>query len=229
MKNNKVIYASWFGATGGIIEPEVITEGWDYHFYTDHEELLSLNTKWNVQYMRRSSEETDSELRAKSYKILAHCFYPFPTYTHSIYIDSDKYKIDCNLDELLERSLEEDSLFASLKHRASNCTYQEIERQRKRGKDSEESFQKIKERCLSARLPEKWGLNDNSIIIRKHCSKVSLFNNSWWLEVVRYCKRDQCSLMKLLYQTDIKFNQLHYEGYKNYKALRYLSKIKKEG
>ncbi len=228
-KNKKVIYTSYFGNRGGIIEPSYISPGWDYVFFTDNEYIYDLSKKhlltWKIEYIPTTTEETDSEIRAKFYKIVSHAF--FPEYEYSIYIDSDKYKIDCNLDRFIENTLSPDSVFASLKHRKCDCTYKEIERQRKRKRDFDKNFDDIRDRCIDSGLPEHWGLNDNSIVVRKHCSELYIVMNNWWLEVAKYCKRDQCSLMKVLYESGLPFNQLEYEGFKNYKTMRYLSRISK--
>lgn len=225
MRNKKVIYATWFGDKGAYFEPTYITSGWDYVFITDRLDLQEMCRRkkniWEVVYKEPSEE--DSELSAKVYKILPHL--EFVSYTHTIYIDSDKYVVDCNLDNLLEKTLGNNKEFAALKHRVTDCTYEEIQRQKKRAKDKAENFDSIRQRCIESGLPEHYGLTDNSILIRKLTSSVVLAMQSWWLEISNYCKRDQCSLQKVLYQTQLPFNYLCYENYKSYKALRYLSNI----
>lgn len=122
--NNKLIFCTRFGNTLYWTEPQItVTRGWDCILFTDREEMVKilhkdqvrLRTQWTIKYVPDST--LCSKLVAKKYKILIHNM--FPQYEYSIYIDADKYIIDCDLDKVL-RFLRNNKNLALLKHKTDN-------------------------------------------------------------------------------------------------------------
>ncbi len=218
-ENNKAVVIRWYGpGTPRIIDPSCITKGWDYIFLTDD---LSHNSSdiWESLLMRFPgySGEHESKIIKAMFPII------YPKYDWCVIIDTEKYIIDSDLDALIYQ-LQPETEFAALRHRVTNCTYHEIARNRKYKRDSNEALDAITTTNLTTNLPVKSGLYDTSIVIYK-CTEKMCEALKTWAEMIKVCKRDQCSIVTAMREHKVNTEYLQLANYKHYKKLRPTSNV----
>jgi hypothetical protein len=93
-------------------------------------------------------------------------------------------------------------------HPKRQCTYDEALECSTRELDNPQLiYEQIQKYRLSG-LPEKSGLPENSVILRRHSHAMETFNNAWWAEYCRFSVRDQLSFMYAAAQTNLKIRWL---------------------
>ena len=218
--NKSAIIATWFGNDkGNLIKPKLVTSGWDYLFFTDFRPIEEKTWIWRKMSVK--TPHIDPEAASKWIKILFPVL--FPQYEKSVYIDSEKYLIDRDLDEFYA-AVAGNNEYAAVKHRVSDCTYEEIDRNIKRRSDKITNLKAIRQLNIEAELPKNSGLFDNSMILRLHTDRLKQCMAAW-ADALAVCKRDQCSIMMCLKKFSVNYGYCRSRMYVKYSALRALSNI----
>lgn len=128
-------------------------------------------------------------MNAKIYKIMPHKYFQSPI---SIFMDANIF-LNVHPKILVDEFLG-DADIALFKHPKRSCIYEEHAPARLRVIPELQPL--IDEQVRNYRaegMPEKFGLMECGMLIRKNNDIVNEFNERWWAEVCRYTNRDQMS------------------------------------
>jgi nucleotide sugar dehydrogenase len=185
--NNKCVYTCITGGYDNLIEPRIMTPGWDYICFTDNKELKS--TRWKVVHINNISKLDNTRLN-RMVKIQYHKF--VGEYDLSIYIDGN-YQITNNLDLFMRKYANAEQPLVISKHPKRTCVYTEATACKRLNKDDANTIDAVMERYKSEGMPADFGLTQNGILIRKKDDNTRKFMELWWNEVKNNSKRDQLS------------------------------------
>ena len=194
MKDN-VIYTSIVGSYDEIQQPLVIDDRFDYILFTD-DVTTDMIGVWQVHPIPHN---TGSNMLRSRY-VKCHPVKVLPDYKASLYIDANiqiasQYVYDRFI-ELLKDGVE----WGGIQHPSQNCVYEEIcaivDLKWVHDYDVVDWYATIKK----SGFPENWGLYENNVIFRRHTEKVDTIGNLWWQTLITGCKRDQFSLMYVLWK-----------------------------
>jgi hypothetical protein len=129
----------------------------------------------------------DPRMAAKIYKILPHLFMDVKW---SVWIDGN---IRLNISEKELIWMTKPHEIGVFKHWERNCIYDEGEFCKKVGKGNPEKIDKQLFDYKKMGYPQKNGLGQCSIIVRKHTPAIERLNEKWWAHISRYSIRDQIS------------------------------------
>lgn len=189
----KAIYTANFNNYDLFREPNVITPGWKYYYYTNDRSIKS--DTWQVVYV----DPADNK-QARKIKITN----PFKHYDTSIWVDAS-ITINCDLDRFIKKYCG-NSFLSLMSHPHRYCVYDEAKECIKRQKDDPEVISKQVELYKSLGYPAKSGMVATGIIVRKRNSVVDEFCNLWWKEVETHSKRDQLSFNFVHFHTPIPYH-----------------------
>lgn len=149
---------------------------------------------------------SDPVRNAKQYKVLSHKY--FPGTECSLWIDGNISINDgFDLNTLIERYLA-DSDLALFVHPKRNCTYQEAKTCKGRKYDNPAIIDRQMKKYRSKKFPERYGLTENRILLRRYTPLTVRLNELWWREICEGSRRDQLSLMYSMWRTKTTFTPL---------------------
>lgn len=185
--NNKCVYTCITGGYDKLIEPRIMTAGWDYICFTDNKALKS--NRWKVVYIE-NTYELDNTRFNRMVKILNHKF--VGDYDVSIYIDGN-YQIMNNLDVFMSKYGNAEQCLVIAEHPKRKCVYEEATVCKQLNKDDNVMIDSVTKRYREEGMPVNFGLTQNGILIRKKDENAKKFMELWWSEVKDHSKRDQLS------------------------------------
>lgn len=196
--NKKVVYTCITGGYDKLIEPSVITNGFDYVCFTDNKKLKS-NT-WQIKELPNDIKKlvTTDVKKQRAIKILPHKY--LSEYDLSIWVDGN-VQIKGDLNEFLEKECTSRSDIFIPQHPIRNCIYDEARECVRLKKDTKENIEPQIRHYQDEHLPLKNGMVQSNIIVRKHnsASCVNLMEQ-WWNEVYLWSHRDQLSFNYVLWK-----------------------------
>lgn len=198
MNKKTVIYTSLFGDYDDlhhITNPDISC---DYICFTDQKFIQAKN--WSIIYVEHSE---DPVFMNRKYKMLPHLY--LKDYESSLYIDSNII-IKGEISELIYNVLKRYSI-AIPRHFMRDCAYTEASFCLEHNKINTDTYNNlILNHFEKEGFPKNFGLGENNIIIRKH-NDASIINvmDEWWDCFKNIAKRDQLTLMYLLWKNNIDF------------------------
>ena len=204
-ENNKnIVYTCITGKYDELLEPEVITNNFDYICYTDNPNLTS--DVWEIRMIPNELSELSKPLINRYIKLHPHVF--FEKYNLSIYVDGS-ILIKCDLNKFIETNNIKDNIITIPKHPDRDCIYDEAVAC-SHGKDTWANMKPQIDRYKEEGFPKNYGLTQNNIIVRKHNDEQCIdLMEKWWNEVRNGSHRDQLSLFYVLWKNpQIKINQI---------------------
>lgn len=204
-KERIAVYTALYGNYDPVREPLLAPENIDYYLMTDQPfPEHSLWKKCGRDSVLPRELPGDPVLCNRWCKMHPHLL--FPEYTYSIYVDSNIWI----LSDLTPTAAGLDRYpLAMFRHKKRNCVYDEVQACIDQGKADPASLREHEAVIRSHGIPEHWGLLEASIIARKHGDPrcVSLMN-SWWEAFLNNSRRDQISLIDILWQAGIRPEQI---------------------
>lgn len=196
--NKFVVYTALFGDYDDLIEPKEKFEGCDFICFTDQEHLKS--DIWEIRLVKEC--DLPPNMMNRKYKIFPHIF--LSEYEWSMYIDSN-IAILKNPLELASKYLKKYNMVVP-KHFARDCMYEEAKECVILGRTNYEETIKQMDSYRNDGFPERYGLGENNIILRRHNNEnIVKIMNDWWNEINTHTKRDQLSLAYVLWKNGEKF------------------------
>ncbi|EOT3346906.1 glycosyltransferase domain-containing protein [Escherichia coli] len=227
MDKNIVVYTSLFGDYDELTEVSEPDLECEYICFTDQINLKSKT--WKIIIIKHNNE---SAYMNRMYKILPHRF--LSEYKASLYVDSNII-LKKNMSQII-RHYTTLSNISIPKHFMRNCIYEEALFCLRTNKIDKIIYERlINQYYLLNKFPKGYGMGENNIIIRKHNSpEIIEAMEQWWLFYVNIAKRDQLSLMFILWLKNVNFmlmqetsrNKNDYFDYKLHKHLISKSKVK---
>ncbi|WP_175574446.1 glycosyltransferase domain-containing protein [Algoriphagus marinus] len=201
MKINRLaVYTALFGDYDQLSDPNGNFEGVDFICFTDQESLVS--KVWDIRLVfaeNRSSLELN-----RMYKILPHLY--LQQYEMSIYIDSN-IVIKEKASKLFLQLTESKYKFVLSKHFERNCIYQEAQIIIKSKKEKANTVNLQMKGYQEEGFPKEFGLTENGLLFRRHLDPQIIESMElWWREFSNKSKRDQLSLMYVLWKLNVDYN-----------------------
>ncbi len=197
--NKKVIYTSLVGKYDKLDEPDYILKDWDYICFTNDFKSTK-DSIWKIKNIPKVSKD---KLRLSRFaKLNPHKV--LRDYTHSLWIDANIGFNDVSIEERLNELIFNNVLISIPKHPFRDCLYDEATSCIKDGRDSQSIIKKQIDFIKNENFPANYGLFENNIIFRKHMDpEIIKLDEAWWDMYMKYSKRDQLSLVFLLWKHNL--------------------------
>ena len=214
------VYTCIIGDYDNLHDPLYVTEGWDYICLTNNHNIKS--DIWKIIYIDDEINSYDifndksKEKHINNFDRFINRFYKIHlhsiiknNYDFSIYIDGN-ITIYGDLNEFKEKYIDTIGSYKYIMWTASHyrdCIYDEIDACIKQNKDDIDKLNKLKQFYYDNNMPKHYGMTHNCFIARYHLDqKCSRLMWHWFDMIDKYCIRDQCSLLYLLWKYDMKDN-----------------------
>lgn len=196
VQNKKVIYTCISGQYDVLMEPKVLSDGYDYVCFTDQNFTSDV---WEIRPIPQELMSLTQVKRQRAIKILAHKY--LPEYEFSVWIDGNTDILgDLNEYVSMRCGKEGTSIYVGT-HPNRSCIYREAEVCIKMKKDTPENIKKQTNRYREEGFPANYGLPQTCILLRYHndinCIK---FMEGWWKEVEEGSHRDQLSFSYVMWK-----------------------------
>ncbi len=206
VKNKKVVYTCITNGYDNLCLHTYTDNSWDYVCFTDDKYLIDRGYFGNWKIKPIVFDKLDPVRNNRWHKLHPHII--LPDYEESIYLDAN---IDVLSSHLFKRiiDIKEKNIHMSLSlhprtiisNPSHNCIYKEYEMASRVHLEDSDILNKQLEIIKKDNMPENYGLSENNIIFRKHNeSEIISIMIDWWYFVENYSKRDQLSLMYVLWK-----------------------------
>lgn len=206
MQNNKIcVYTAITGNYDNLKDVRR-EKNVDYYCFTNNKNLKSKT--WKIIYLD-NNEGLSNLLLARKYKILIPSMIR-SNYDVSVWIDGsviikgsiiDFINKECDLDHYS---------LACFKHSQRNCVYEEAAAIIKFRKDRYENVIHIIDFLKESKYPEHNGLNETTVLVRKHDDKLlNKVLEQWYYMVENYSPRDQLSFNYNINKFDFKIKNIN--------------------
>jgi len=211
-KNKRVIYTCITSGYDTIIEPKVITSGFDYICFTDNMAMES--SVWEMRPLPKETEKLSQVKKQRYVKINPHLL--LSEYDVSIWVDGN-VTIKSNLNEFVDKFLSTEYSIYVPKHPSRDCIYAESKAVLAMKKDVNANVDPQIERYKKEGFPKNYGLLQSNIILRKHNDENCIkFMEQWFEELKNGSHRDQLSFNYVAWKNeDIKIFYLDKTIYKS--------------
>lgn len=203
---NKVIFTVLTGGYDNLIDPLVISEGWDYICFTDDPKIKS--DVWKIIQIENENSLSAYKI-ARVYKLNPHKY--LDKYDISIHIDCNA-RIIYDLNKLEDEIINKNVDINLAKHRHRNCLYQEAGACITFNRGNKQEILNQVEEYKSKGMPENFGLYSCGFQYRNLKSeRLEEFSNEWVNQILKYSVRDQISFPYVLWKIgNIKINLLNW-------------------
>lgn len=186
----KVVYTCLTGNYDDLKEPLVYNPDWTHICYIDNHKMILKSRIGPYKILSVHNDlNLDSVKLARRYKILALGVADFDII---VWHDANM-RINCNLDELVEKYLGNSDL-ALATHPERDCLFDEGVACVKLEKDSKTIVLKQLLDYENFDMPKNYGLYATGVLLRKKFDGLTIeFYNRWWQQVREYSRRDQIS------------------------------------
>jgi hypothetical protein len=179
---NTVVYTAIAGGYDNL--KAQVTQGYEFVAFHDNP---GMNKTWRLLPLEKELDDANRE--AKKYKVLPHRYFPEKKY--SLWIDGS-IMLNISPGSLIEEYMGEYDVVVH-QHPDRNCIYQEAEVCARHGLDDPGLINKQVKAYRDAGYPERNGLYELPVILRRHGKRVEEFNELWWAEIRNGSCRDQIS------------------------------------
>ena len=180
------VYTAIVGDYDSLKIPNAIDPACDYYCFTDRD------ISWQNVWVRRDIpwRHADPVRMARHVKHNPQVY--FADYDWSIWLDAN-LQLNSSPQELMPTQRDSWDL-AVWRHPYRNCTYAEAEQCVLEGKDDPDTIRAQMQRYRSKGFPERAGLNENNVLVRRHNDPAMVeLARAWWDEIARGSRRDQLS------------------------------------
>lgn len=188
-KNKKVVYTCITGDYDSLCNPKFLTDGFDYVCFTDNKTIKS--DVWDIRPLPKETEGLSQVKKQRFVKINPHLL--LSEYDMSIWVDGN-VTLKGDLNKFVKNVITSDCSVYVPKHPQRDCIYAEANAVVKMGKDKSDITRPQMERYRKEGFPERYGLLQSNIMLRKHnkldCIKLM---EDWFKELKDGSHRDQLS------------------------------------
>ena len=202
-KAKVVLYTAIIGSYDQLLIPEYICDDWDYVCFTD-QDILSDSV---FQISKPEYIATDNCRTSRFIKTQPHLY--FKGYEYSIWVDASILIRSNHISHTLNFCHDNNINFMASKHPWRNCIYDEALECERANKDNKNIMRKQIKKYELEGMAKHFGLLATGIIIRQHNNeKMIKLGTEWWNEIKTGSKRDQLSIMYLLWKKNIAYRTL---------------------
>lgn len=212
LPTKRCVYTCLVGDYDNIKQQSYVDKNWDYICFTDNKELLNKKQDGIWQFRPLLRTDLDSTRINRYHKILPHIV--LSEYTESIYIDSNIDILSPFIFDLVEARKYVGLLLPG--HFLEKCSYEHAKWILTTQKDETPTINEFLEKIRNDGFPINFGMTENNIIYRNHNNqRIKNIMDEWWLNIVKYCKRDQLSLTYLLWKDGIALKDICFANARN--------------
>ena len=188
-KNKKVVYTCITSDYDRLSNPKFLTDGFDYVCFTDNKAITS--DVWDIRPLPKETEGLSQVKKQRFVKINPHLL--LSEYDMSIWVDGN-VTLKGDLNKFVKNVITSDCSVYVPKHPQRDCIYAEANAVVKMGKDKSDITRPQMERYRKEGFPERYGLLQSNIMLRKHnkLDCIKLMEN-WFKELKDGSHRDQLS------------------------------------
>lgn len=198
-KSKKVVYTCLAGEYDHLINHHYLSDDYDYVCFTDNPALLRFRNYGVWQIRPLAFNALDNTRNNRWHKLHPHEL--FPEHEESIYVDSN---INILTDYIFNAVKNTKKDFILPRHFQNDCIYDELKFIVQCGKDTAGNMKVLHDLYASEKLPHHLGFSENNLLYRKHHSKdVIKIMDMWWNMIEKYSRRDQASLIYVLWKNRI--------------------------
>lgn len=199
--NRICLYTAVFGDYDNFNDIKFPEPDIDYYYLTDN---INKNSKY-YQFIKCPIIQNNFTISNRYFKILSHRY--FKNYEQIILIDGNVEVCKNNLSSLCSNYIK-NNLVAVHRHPFYNSLIQEllIIIERNLYNQDRQIIIKQIERYIEDGFPTSFPLTWNTVMFRKNDEIVNKFNEAWYSEFLKYCRRDQASFMYLIWKFKIDIN-----------------------
>ena len=188
-RNKKVVYTCISGNYDTLKDPKYYSDGFDYICFTDNKDFKS--EIWDIKPLPKETDELPQVKKQRYVKINPHLL--LKEYDLSIWVDGN-VTLRGDLNEFVKESLKKDCSVYVPKHPQRNCIYAETAVVLKMKKDKSDVTKPQMDRYKKEGFPQKYGLLQSNILLRKHNDKGCIkLMECWFNELKNGSHRDQLS------------------------------------
>lgn len=173
----------------------VARSGSDFVLFSDS---LHVAPGWDVR--PACNLFADPRRNARASKLLSHQY--LPGYDYSLWLDGS-IRLVSAVEDLINTYLSQSDI-AFFQHSARTCVYDEASACTVLGLDDPAVMAAQMAKYHQDGYPACNGLIESGAILRRHSSRIEIFNNAWWSECCRYSCRDQLSINYVLNMLDVR-------------------------
>jgi hypothetical protein len=206
-KLKKVVFSVLIGEYD-IISQFNLQKDFDFYLFTDEQSGKYNHTNWTIIPIPEEVQKLNVSRVKKQRFIKLHPHLYFKDYDLSIYIDAN-FKIIDDLNNFLIRVLSPNYNIYIFEHPERNTIFNETFEVVRLQKEKESIANVIRERYKKEKFPDKNGLIESCLIIRKHNEKDSIYlMDKWYDEIKNYSHRDQLSFNYIMWKTGLKIKYI---------------------
>lgn len=205
-KQRNVIYTAITAQKDRLHIPKHRLANTDYVCFTDNMDMRA----GYFELRPLPWQEASPRLTARRCKLFAHEL--FPDHDASMWMDGS-IEVRDDISHLWKKALSSEHI-AAFSHPERDCLYDEAETCMQTGRAPVEDLQKQMTFYQSEGMPVHMGLQETSILFRRHHSPAIIrIMESWWQEVKMRSERDQISLPYILWKHNVSLHAIEYEAY----------------
>jgi hypothetical protein len=199
-KNSAVVYTCITGSYDQLNNHTYIHKDFDYVCFTDNPSLKgNHNSSWSIKSL--VFDRSDNVRNNRWHKLHPHLL--FPEHKRSVYMDANINVLSDGLFADIDSVVKQSGKLSLGPHFRRTCIYDELEACLQFEKDDPAMMRQQIDLMRRDGFPENYGLFENNIIYREHHDKdVIKIMNDWWRWVENYSRRDQLSLMYVLWKNN---------------------------
>lgn len=195
MKSKFVVYTVLTGDYDSIMQPEVIDNRFDYVLFTDDLSISQVGV-WSI---RKIPYDHSNSIRVSRYPKM-HPVLLLPEYKASLYIDANIQIAKKIIYDIFIELYENGYDWGAVDHPLYNCIYEDAYNVMVYSLESEMAVLNWCHYLRREKYPRYNGLFENNIIFRRHNQRVQKTDEAWWEIYQQYTRRDQLSLMYVLWK-----------------------------
>ena len=211
-KQKYVVYTC---ITGHYDDPPLLNKidnNFDYFFFTDNTTIHS--DIWKIMPIPSFLDSYDNNRKCKYIKLHPHLF--FKNYEVSLYMDGN-LNYNFNMTDFVNQVIDSENYFFGKEHPQRTNIREETMKVIRMKKDNETILRNQYKAYIKDGFKDDICLIELGVIIRYHHDKrcVRLMED-WWMEIVRWSRRDQISFPYVLWKNKAKIK--YFKGNDNFKA-----------
>lgn len=109
---------------------------------------------------------------------------------------------------LVARYLPDGIDLAVLRHPDRACLYTEADFCAQHGYDDRATLEAQAAAYRAADMPERWGLAETRVVIRRNTPEIRALNAAWWVEIAAHSRRDQVAFPFVCWRAGLRWREI---------------------
>lgn len=215
-----VVYTCITGGHDAIPNHSYISPDWDYICFTD--QIPKDPERYHWQFLPLHYRKLDDVRNSRWHKLHPHVL--FRNHQKSLWLDANINVVNANIFDDIRSAEHQRSPMALGLHFARTNVYDEIEACHENGKDEPVTLERHRQALLKSGFSGHFGhFFENGIIFRHQHDKTTVdIMTDWWWWITHYSRRDQLSLVYVLWEHDLRVPLLNPKSYRSNPGIEFV-------